>query len=333
MIERLGIAPLQGPFAEDLPVLAAAEEAGFDSAWTPGHSGYVRLAAFACHTTRMRLGTGAILQPMFNPIAHATSARDLADLSNGRVIIGVGSGFKRQMTSVGIGPETALHPAARMREFLQLMRMLLDPGGGGSVTFSGKYFSFSAGRISPPKQPIPLYLAAVNPRMLQVATELADGLIGHPVYSLEYLRATVLPAIDAGLVKAGRRREDFETGRYILTSINEDRTLARRDVAIMLGFLLATQAWGVVFDASGWEEEKRAVHEVFVSGDYERFNDVITDRIVEACCLYGTPDEVKDQLKRYDGLVNHVVLYSPVERVPRERVVANFRRIIETFAR
>ncbi|GIW07253.1 MAG: N5,N10-methylene tetrahydromethanopterin reductase [Dehalococcoidia bacterium] len=336
MITRFGIAPLTGPFVDDYRLIAAAEEAGFESGWTNDGTvdGYVRLAAYTAHTKRMIFGTGAVIQPLRNPITHVGAARDLAEMSDGRVIIGVGSGVKGQLnTFYGIFGDQAEHPAPRMREFVQLFKLLTDPDRQGPVTFEGRFFKLAAGRARPWRQRIPIYVAAVNRHMLNVTGELADGLIGHPIYSYEYLKNVVVPTITAALDRAGRDRASFDFSSYILTSINEDRDLAKRDVAISLGFYLSPRAFDCIFDESGWEEEKVTVRQAFRSGNLENLATAVSERMLDSCTLYGTADEVRAKLTRYDGLLDQVILYSPGHLVPKERQYANFSRIVQTFGR
>jgi alkanesulfonate monooxygenase SsuD/methylene tetrahydromethanopterin reductase-like flavin-dependent oxidoreductase (luciferase family) len=335
MIARFGLAPLVGPFEDDFRLIAAAEAAGFASGWTNDGTidAYVRLAAYLSRSERMVFGSGAVIQPLRNPVTHAAAARDLAELSGGRAIIGVGSGVKGQLnTYYGIFGDQAEHPAPRMREFIRLFRLLTTPPANGVVRFEGRFFTLAAARGRSGRHRIPLYLAAVNRHMLTVAGELADGLIGHPITSFSYLRDVVVPTVTAALTRAGRARSQFEFASYLLTAINADRALAQRDVAISLGFYLSPRAFDCIFDHNGWEEEKVTVRQAFRSGNLEQLAQAVTPRMVEACCLFGTPDEVRDQLRRYDGLLDHVILYSPGHLVPRERQYANFFRIVETFA-
>ncbi|MFN8535314.1 MAG: LLM class flavin-dependent oxidoreductase [Dehalococcoidia bacterium] len=335
MIARFGIAPLTGPFVDDYRLIASAEEAGFESGWTNDGSidGYVRLAAYSAKTSKMLFGTGAAIQPLRNPVSHAAAARDLAEMSNGRVIIGMGSGVKGQLNAYyGIFGDQAEHPAPRMREFVQLFKLLTDPERQGPVVFEGRFFKLNA-RGRGAAYHVPIYIAAVNHHMLNVTGELADGLIGHPIYSYEYLKDTVVPTISAALSRAGRDRASFDFSSYILTSINEDRELAKRDVAISLGFYLSPRAFDCIFDASGWEEEKLTVRQAFRTGNLENLASAVTERMLDSCTLYGTADEVKAKLARYDGLLDQAILYSPGHLVPRDRHYANFDRIVQTFGR
>ncbi len=334
MITRFGIAPLTGPFVDDYRLIKAAEEAGFESGWTNDGSinGYVRLAAYASQTARMKFGTGAAIQPLRNIVTHVAAARDLSEMSNGRVILGIGSGVKGQLNQFfGIYGDQAEHPAPRIREFITLYKLMMSPANTGPVHFEGRFFRLSAGRARPPKQPVPIFVAAVNTHMLHVTGDLADGLIGHPINSYEYLKDVLVPTIEDRLAAAGRSRADFDMSGYVLTSINEDRELAKRDVAISLGFYLSPRAFDCIFDASGWDEEKVTVRQAFRTGNLENLATAVTERMLDSCCLYGTADEVKEKINRFDGLLDQVILYSPGHLVPNERQYANFHRIVDTF--
>ncbi len=329
---RLGIGPLEFGIREGVELARAAEAAGLDSVWSSQPSGYVRIAAYAVETERVRLGTAAIVQPLAHPVVHASSARDLAELSGGRAIIGYGSGVKPQLNRFfGIHGDQAEHAAPRMREFLQLVRALLT--SEEPVRWDGRFFQMQAGRPAPCEFEIPLYLAAVNLHALRVAGDAADGLIGHPINSVPYLQGTVRPVIEERLRAGGRTPDDFDFTSDVIAVIGDDRALARRDAAANLGFYLSPRVFDCIFDAAGWEPEKRQVREAFRGGTLDDVADAVTDRMLEVSCLYGTAQEVRDQLERYEGLLDQVVLFSPRQAIPHERHLANYRRLIETFAR
>ncbi len=329
---RLGIGPLEFGIREGVELARAAEAAGLDSVWSAQPSGYVRLAAYAVNTDRVRLGTAAIVQPLAHPVVHASSARDLAELSGGRAIIGYGSGVKPQLNRFfGIHGDQAEHAAPRMREFLQLLRALLT--AEEPVRWEGRFFQMQAGRPAPCEFPVPLYLAAVNLHALRAAGDAADGLIGHPINSVPYLRETVRPVIEERLAARGLTTEDFDFTSDVIAVIDDVPERARRDAAANLGFYLSPRVFDCIFDASGWDEEKGQVREAFRHGTLDDVADAVTDRMLEACCLYGTAAEVRDQLERYEGLLDQVVLFAPRQAVPHERHIANYRSLIETFAR
>ena len=329
---RLGIGPLEFGIREAGELAQAAEAAGFDSVWSAQPSGYVRLAAYAQLTERVTLGTAAIVQPLAHPVLHAASARDLAELSGGRTIIGYGSGVKPQLERFfGIHGDQAEHAAPRMREFLQLMRALLT--AEEPVRWDGRFFQMQAGRPAACEYAVPLYLAAVNLHALRAAGDAADGLIGHPINSMTYLRETVRPVIEERLAKRGLTADDFDFTSDVIAVIDDDPVRARRDTAANLGFYLSPRVFDCIFDAGGWEAEKTQVREAFRGGSLDDVADAVTDRMLEACCLYGTAAEVRDQLTRYEGLLDQVLLFAPRQSVPHERHLVNYRSLIEAFTR
>jgi len=332
MVEKIGIAPLEVNASEAISLVRQAEAGGFESAWTSGSHGYLRLAAFAQHTERITLGTAVVVQPLFNPVAHADMLSDLGELAGGRAIAGIGAGVRPQLNRFyGILGDQAEHPAPRIREFLQVLGELM--GGERRIDWDGRFFRLQGARGYQPANPVPVYLAAVNKLSLRVAGDLADGLIGHPINSVQYLRETVVPTISERLEAGGRSRDAFSFSSDVVTSINEDRAVARRDAAITLGFYLSPKAFNCIFDAGGWEDEKTQVRDAFRSGEMENVADAVTDRMLESCCLVGTPADVRDQAERYDGLLDRLIFYAPRHSVPLDRHMQNYQNILQTFAR
>ena len=332
MVEKIGIAPLEVSATEAIGLVRQAEAKGFESAWTSGSHGYLRIAAFAQHTERITLGTAVVVQPLINPVAHADMITDLGELTGGRAIAGIGSGVRPQLNRFyGILGDQAEHPAPRIREFLELLRELTT--NEGRIQWERRFFRLQGARGYRQANPVPVYLAAVNKLSLRVAGDLADGLIGHPINSVQYLQQTIIPTIGERLEAGGRPRESFSFTSDVGTSINGDRAIARRDAAITLGFYLSPRAFDCIFDAGGWEEEKRQVRDAFRSGEMENVADAVTDRMLESCCLVGTPADVRDQAGRYDGLLDRLIFYAPRHAVPLERHMQNYQSILETFAR
>ena len=328
---KYGIAPLEIPINEGLKIVQEAEAAGFESAWVSGPQGYVRLAAFAHATKSIKLGTAVVVQPLMNPIAHIASMIDLQELSEGRCMFGIGSGVKPQLNRFfGIFGDQAEHPAPRVEEFIELIKHIMN-ANGEPIVWEKKFFQLRGSRGIVCNYPLPIYLAAVNKFSLKVAGRVADGLIGHPINSMQHLQNSVLPLISDGLKEKSRDRDDFNFSSDVITAINKDKNIARRDAAKNLGFYLSPKAFDNIFDAGGWEKEKIEVREAFRTGDLENVADAISDNMLDSCCLYGTPDEVRDQVSRYDGILDRVIFFSPRHGVDHEVNIQYYAEIIETF--
>lgn len=319
-----------------------AEEARFDLVWTPDtprSNAFVHLAAIAANTKRIWFGPGIARAFVRGPLQIAGGAADLDRLSGGRLVLGLGSGTPRQnLFETGQRFDRA---AARLNELIQLLRHVWALDGEAPLDFKGEFYTLAAQAALLPKplrKEIPIYVAAVSPAMLRLTGRVADGLAGFPCYSLPYLKEVVLPSIEAGLSASGRPRDRFKTTMWLITSISENRARARRDAAYQIGFYLATRTYGHLLDFNGWQEEKEAIHKAFFERrDMEAVADAVSDRMIDALALAGTPDECREGYQRYREVIDFPTLYppgvGPARLLPQERVLENLETIIRTFAR
>ncbi|MEW6569006.1 MAG: TIGR03617 family F420-dependent LLM class oxidoreductase, partial [Chloroflexota bacterium] len=195
-----------------IPALAeAAERIGFAALWSSEtqHDPFLPLALAAEHSTRLQLGTAVALALTRSPTALAYTAWDLAEVSHGRFILGLGTQVRAHVTR-RFGMDWPDSPAGKLREVVGAIRALWTTWqDGGRLNFRGQYFKltlmtpfFDPGPIAQPA--IPIYLAGVNPALCRLAGEVADGLVAHPYHSERYLREVVRPAVAEGQARAGR---------------------------------------------------------------------------------------------------------------------------------
>jgi probable F420-dependent oxidoreductase len=326
----------------ELRLARMAEEAGFDLVWTPDtprSNAFVHLAAIAASTKRIRFGPGIARAFVRGPLQIAAGAADLDRLSGGRLVLGLGSGTPRQnLFETGQRFDRA---AARLKELIRLLRHVWALNGEAPLDFQGEFYTIAAQASLLPKpvrKEIPIYVAAVSPAMLRVTGQAADGLAGFPCYSLPYMNEVVRPCIEAGLRESGRSRESFKTTMWLITSISENRAQARREAAYQIGFYLATRAYGHLLGFNGWHEEKEAIQQAFFERrDMEAVADAVSDRMIDALALAGTPEECRERYERYREAIDFPTLYppgvGPARLLPQERVRENLETIIRTFAR
>src|SRR5437588_9767450 len=207
-MSALGIVLSLPGIEETIAAAQLAERAGFESVWTtefPDHSATVTLAAVAPATERVTLGTAIAYAFGRTPLVLAAEARDLDYLSSGRLILGLGTGTKRmQRDWHGLDGE---HPAPRMEELVPLIRKLLRLNEG-PLEHEGRFYRtvvHPTAPVPPPLRPeLPIYMAGVNSRMIEAAGAVADGLVGHPLFTEDYTREVVRPALARGAERAGR---------------------------------------------------------------------------------------------------------------------------------
>src|SRR5436309_4393864 len=210
-----------------LPELARrAEQAGYESVWVAetARSAFVQAALVAQTTTRVRVGTAVALAFPRSPAITAMAARDLAELSEGRFVLGLGSQVKRvneQRFSVPFE-----HPAPKMEEAVLAVRAVLGAFGGKPLEHRGRFYTLTMPPFpgaGPAPGPVPIYLAAVNVRMVETAGRVADGVLGHPMTSPRWIQDVVRPSVQIGARKAGRDPSSINVSSGVILQISPDR--------------------------------------------------------------------------------------------------------------
>ncbi len=318
-----------------------AEDAGFGLAWgidTPRSNAFVHMAAMAANTKRMQIGSGIARAFVRGPLQTAAAAVDLDRLSHGRMVLGLGSGTRKQnLFETGVHID---HPASQIKELIRIIRQVWALNGEGTLDFQGKFYRLNARGFTltkPLRQDVPIYMAAVNPFMLRAAGEVADGLAGHPCFSVRYLKEVGLPHLAVGWQRAGKSRKDYKITSWLITNIAQDRKQARREAAYQIGFYMSTRSYGGMMDFHGWHQEKEAIRVAFFEKrDMEAVADAVSDDMIDTLALAGTPDDCRKQLERYREVLDFPTLYTagvgPARTVPQERVRENLETIIHTFA-
>src|SRR5947209_4899761 len=177
------------------------EKHGYESLWTiqlpNARDASLVLAAYAGATERVKLGTGVLPIYTRHPTAMAQMAATLDELSAGRFILGIGVSHKVTVEAMwGLKLE---HPADAMREYLSIVRASL---ADGSASADGKFFSARWSYSGPRRSTLPIMISALSPRMLELAGELADGVVLW-MCGPSYIREVVVPHVRAGREKAG----------------------------------------------------------------------------------------------------------------------------------
>jgi probable F420-dependent oxidoreductase len=307
-----------------------AEAAGFSGAWTTefyDRSATISLAAMAAATSTITLGSAIAYGFGRTPLVWAAEARDLDELSQGRLTLGLGTGTRRmQQEWHGLDGE---HPASRMEELVPLLRKLWrlheEP-----VDHEGRFYRLRVQPTAPPREPYrldtPIYMAGVNARMVEAAGAVADGLVGHPLFTPEYVSEVVRPALARGAERGGREAPPI--AGYITCSVADDRDVARQAAAAVIAFNSTVKTYRATHAVSGFEREADAVREAWYRGDWEGVVGAVTDEMIDSIALAGTPDEVRQRFaERWDGVYERTLLWPPAFRGSEavDAVIAAFK--------
>jgi probable F420-dependent oxidoreductase len=307
---------------------AKADAAGFNSVWTTeffNAHGFVRLAAAAGATQHVQLGTGIAYAFMRSPVLAATAAMDIDELSGGRMILGLGSGT-RGMNERWYSMPFDAPPAPRMRDAIGLIRAVFAAKDGGGLKYDSEHYQVNIPqfqRHGSARDTIPVMLAGVNRGMIRCAAACADGLVGHPIYTRKYIAEKVLPELDGSAC---------ELVPYVITSVADDIDQARNEARAQIGFYYTTKLYHSVLDPHGWRSIGETIANAFKAGDFAAMVKAVPDEMVDAIAIAGRPEDVRDQLKQWDSLADHVLLYSPSVGISPQRGVENLDAIVETFA-
>ncbi|MFI9384562.1 LLM class flavin-dependent oxidoreductase [Kutzneria sp. NPDC052558] len=306
-----------------LDLVLEAEKLGMDTCWVAeawGSDAPSVLGYLAARTERIRLGSGIIQLGTRTPVAIAQAALTLAQLSDGRFALGLGASGPQVIEGLHGVPFD--RPLSRMRETVQIIRSAF---AGEKISFSGKHFTVpTAGegirpmRLSlPPNPDIPIYLATLSPKMLELTGEIADGWLGTsfvPEGSSAYFTH-----LDAGLARSGRTRADLDVCQGAEVSFAEDEDALRamvagrkKELAFSLGGMgsASTNFYNNAYSRQGWAEVAAEVRERWQAGDRDGAAALVTDDMVLATTLIGTEPMVRERLRVWrDAGVDLVRMY------------------------
>jgi alkanesulfonate monooxygenase SsuD/methylene tetrahydromethanopterin reductase-like flavin-dependent oxidoreductase (luciferase family) len=271
------------------------------------------------------------------PFEMANAAADLDELTGGRAIIGLATGGAG-WTDVYNGADVA-HPLPRMREYVELLRAHWKHlGDGEPFAYEGRFYRAASPAFNPwgvrqmVRPQIPVYLSVVRPRMLQLAGEIGDGVLGY-LQTPRYVEEVVLPNLAIGAEKAGRDVDEIDVTALLLCSVSEDREEAMRRARINVGNYICFPGAEPMVQFNGIADERDAIVQRLMTEGPAAF-DAIPEEIVRLFAICGTPEEGRDQLAEYAGLLTHTVLHTPyVPPLGQADSEDCFRQTVAAFGR
>jgi probable F420-dependent oxidoreductase len=298
-----------------------AEQAGYDGIWSAevSHDPFLPLVLAAEHTARLQVGTGIAVAFARNPMTLAVTANDLQAMTRGRFLLGLGSQIKPHVEKRYSMPWS--HPAPRMRELILAVRSIWASwADGGRLAFRGEFYrhTLMTPMFDPGPNPFgnpPVFLAAVGPRMTEVAGEVADGLLVHAFTTERYLREATLPALERGLSAGGRTRDDVQISYpgMVVTGVDEEAFVRSAAAArTQLAFYGSTPAYRPVLELHGWGDLQTELNTLSKRGAWDTMAGLIDDEMLDTFAVVGTLDTVAATVRsRYGDLVDRFNVYAP----------------------
>jgi len=278
------------------------------------------------------VGTDIALAFPRSPTITAMTARDLAELSGGRFVLGLGTQVKRvneQRFSVPFE-----HPAPKVVETVAVIREVLATFEGKSIDHRGRFFSVTMPPFpgaDPAPGPVPIYLAAVNEGMAEAAGSCADGVLGHPMTSPRYVREVLRPAVERDADRAGRDPSSVNVSTGVILQISDDRELARREAAFQVAFCATTRTYRPVLALHGFDHLAEPIRRAFVAGDHPGMTELAMP-MVDALAIAGPAEECRDRVAGFEGAADRVILGGTWVGPSAERLAENHAAIIDAFA-
>ena len=321
--------PMIGPMAQMI------ESSGFESCWAAEttSTSFITAAAAIATTSRVKVGTAIALAFPRSPTITAMTAWDLDELSGGRFILGLGTQVKRVNENRFSVPFE--HPAPKLKEYAQALRVVWAANRGEDVTFEGRFYRITMpsfhGTPQPDRRDVPIYFAAVNRLMARYCGEVADGLLGHPLASARYLEEVIRPAIAEGAERAGRKPEECNLTASPLISISDDVDLARREVKLQIAFYATTRTYTPILELHGRESLVPELRDAFGAKDKERMISLIDDELCDDIAVAGPASEVKEKVARWNGVADRLMVAGPWYGPSAGRLMENYTALVETF--
>src|SRR5713101_1991688 len=197
-----------------------------------------------------------------------------------------------------------------MREYIEAMRTVWSAVGSSKpASYTGTYYKLQLGGFHRPlvRERIPIYLAGVLPKIIQLAGEIAEGHLGF-FYSPHYLKEVVHPNLAIGAQRAGRNVSAVDVCSFTVCSVSKDRKEALRRARIQVGYYASFA--GELCRWHGLEKERRALCEALMKEGPQALGRT-DDKLVETFSICGTPDECRRQLASYEGLLPLPLLHTP----------------------
>jgi len=276
-----------------------------ESIWIPetwGMENFSMLGAVANSTTTQKIGSSIINIYSRSPSTIAMGAVTTDILSNGRLIMGLGT------SSVPIVEDfhgkKFDNPVQRMREYVEIIRLALTKK---QINYTGKIFNLKNFTllIEPKRQTIPIYLAAINQKMVELTWEIGDGVIFY-LRPLDEMKKTIFNM---------QSKNKIDVACQIITCVSNDSENAIQRAKKTLAFYVSVgKIYREFLAKNGFENETRKIFEEFKQSGFKSNHELVTDFMLNSLCIAGSPDEAKSQLNKFrnSGVDLPIIQFNPI---------------------
>jgi probable F420-dependent oxidoreductase len=316
-------------------VVQQAEAQGLEGVFAPQVLGppWIPLAAAAAMSERLKIASGIAIAAARSPFETAMAALDMDRVSNGRFILGLGASVQSWTCGIFGAPEHK--PLAHLRETVAAVRHIIRGAHRRLEPFEGQYYSADFAAMQPTAPPvreeIPIWVAALRGPAVRLAAEVAEGIMGHPMWSLDWAVERIQPDLAKGLARGGRRREDVELNLWLWCAPNTDEAEAIEDARPTVAFYAGAEQYESFFEAHGFRDEARRCQERVRQHDIVEHGRLVPDDMVRAFVLCGKPEVVREKVERAWSVADSLVLISPAYGLAPEKMLHYQSEIAKLF--
>jgi F420-dependent oxidoreductase-like protein len=323
---------------EQLGIVQEAERLGYDSVWSAeayGSDAATVLAWLAGQTSKIRLGSAIFQMPARSAAMTAMTAATLDQISNGRMLLGIGSSGPQ--VAEGWHGQRFAKQLQRTREYVAVVRKAL---AREKLEFHGETLELplpdGPGKalkltISPVQDQIPVYLAAIGPKNTTLAGEIADGWIP-TLFSPEHV-SEFRPLLEEGAKKAGKSLEGFDIAPTVNAFVTDDRAAARDAMRPYLALYVGGMGsrdknfYNNLVQRYGYEEAAGKVQDLYLEGKRDEAGAALPDELIDQVSLCGPADVVRERLGVFRDAGVGTLMITPMawtydERIEQLRLIA-----------
>ena len=291
-----------------------------DTVWIPetwGMENFSMLGLASKENKFSKIGSSIINVYSRSPSLIAMGAATVDTISNKRLVLGLGT--SSQPLVEDFHGDRFDRPLKRMKEYVEIIRLILS---GKTINYSGEIFSlknFSL-LIKPPRNVIPIYLAAVNKKMVELTWKIADGVIF-------YLRPK--SEIKSTLARMQNQKK-IDTTLQIITCVNDDSEKAMIRAKKTLAFYVSVgKIYREFLASNGFENETKNIFEEYEKNGLQNNHEFVPESMVNELCIAGTSDECRIQLKQFreTGIDLPIIQFNPSDNAED-----SFNLVTSTFS-
>ncbi len=312
---------------EMIELARLADDTGMESLWMSDHlcfrDSLTTSMALLASTKTIKVAPAPMSPYSRHPIIYAMSIATMEEFAPGRVIASPGTGNAAALKEAGI---ESPRPLKTMREYVEILRRFLR---GETVNFQGEIFKINGAKMGfTPSTPIKMYLTAVRSRMLQLGGEIGEGVLLSGGCSPGYI-ARCVSDIETGAEKAGKSPAECDVAGFVTATVSDDRKEAIEANKMFLAYIFRNTHHAENIRLGGGRVDQKGLAVAVGKRDWEAAKKFISDEVVLAHSVAGTPAECQRQLESFvQGGLNLPVLLPTGTQEARQRVIQMARELV-----